>query len=101
MITFVDNNAAKDSLVRGHMDSLTGDPLLQSVLLLEFEQMSHNWYARVPTASNIADDPSRLNFSALERDKRSSRAFPEQPCSFRTGRAIFEGASVSGVPLQS
>jgi hypothetical protein len=89
VVFFVDNNGAKDALVKGYMDSISGDPMLQSILVLEYEQPSYNWYARVPSPSNIADDPSRLDCKALEDDKRFARADPRQPVSFLTGVASF------------
>ena len=90
VITFVDNNAAKDSLVKGSMDSIHGDWMLQAVLQLEFGQQSHGWYARVPSLSNIADGPSRLDFEELRGDKRFKKITPRQPFSFKGGSGMLD-----------
>ena len=86
VLSFVDNNGAKDALVRGSMDSVTGDLVLQAIMQLDFGQHSWGWYARVPTASNVADGPSRLDFDELASDKRFMQVTPEQPYSFAGGK---------------
>lgn len=43
---------------------------------------SFPWYARVPTSSNIADDPSRMKFDELEL-MGADRVYPVQPKSMR------------------
>lgn len=82
---FVDNNGAKDSLVKGVIHSSMGDAMLQAILLLEFDQHSHSWYTRVPSPSNFSDKPSRLDCSELEADESFVRIHPRQPDSFAKG----------------
>ena len=60
VIYFVDNESARLALVKCYSPVL---PSLHIILdCLEFDQCfsSSPWYARVPTYSNVADDPSRL-----------------------------------------
>lgn len=86
---FVDNNGAKDSLVKGMIHSTMGDAMLQAVLVLEFGQHSYTWYTRVPSPSNFSDKPSRLDCSELEADKDFVRIYPKQPDSFAKGVGVF------------
>ena len=62
---FVDNDGARHCLINlssksGHIRSL-----LASLALLQAKHPMLLWYSRVPSASNCADDPSRLQFEKL------------------------------------
>ena len=48
---------------RGHH----ADQLVKVILNCEFSLQMQAWYVRVPSASNIADDPSRGFFDAILR----------------------------------
>jgi hypothetical protein len=87
VIFFVDNNGSKDSLVKGFTFSRCGYDIVKAVLHQEFLQESWNWYARVPTHSNPADDPSRLEVGSLDREGWTRLKCP-QPTSFKGGRAV-------------
>jgi len=89
VIFFVDNNGSKDSIVKGHSFSRAGDDIVRAVITLEYEQCSWNWYARVPTHSNPADDPSRLDTRKLDEEGIFTRVFIVQPLSFAGGVAVF------------
>ena len=89
VIFFIDNNGAKDSIIRGSSDSESADWLVRAILTLECDQHSCSWYARVPTASNPADKPSRLDISELESDPSYRRINVSQPNSFSGGVARF------------
>ena len=45
--------------------------LIHESWLMDSQLGAASWYARVPTASNIADAPSRLDFSALSKYRGS------------------------------
>ena len=79
-IFFLDSDAARESLVKASTGSdATRDMLLvNSSLDTEIEGLS--WYSRVPTESNIGDDPSRLDFSEL-LELGAVRVHPVQPAS--------------------
>ena len=89
VLYFIDNNGAKDSLIKGLMDSESGDPILQAIVGQEFVQHSYSWYSRVPTASNPSDKPSRLDCKELESNSEYVRIFPRQPVSFLGGEASY------------
>jgi hypothetical protein len=60
VLYFVDNNAARDSSIRGDSDSLASRTLLTIFHAADISEPAWHWFSRVPTHSNIADDPSRL-----------------------------------------
>jgi hypothetical protein len=62
IICFVDNDSAKDALVKSYSPMLSSFELLRTNAELDLELLCFNWYSRVPSKSNIADDASRLVF---------------------------------------
>ena len=59
VIVFVDNDATRACLVTGTARERINSELVQAVCALEIELRSLVWYERVPSASNLADAPSR------------------------------------------
>ena len=59
VIWWIDNDAAKDSLISGYSDSIGSQGVIYSFYECERMFPSYLWFARVPTFPNIADDPSR------------------------------------------
>ena len=59
VIYWVDNDAARDSLIRGYSPSISSLSVIYQFYEMERHTPSFMWFARVPSASNIADDPSR------------------------------------------
>ena len=72
IIHFVDNDSAKSALVTGHTKSKASAALVDIVSFQESKAMSRTWYSRVPSPSNVADNPSRQQFSSL-RDWANAR----------------------------
>ena len=91
ILCFVDNNAATFSLIRGFMDSATGDWLVRAVMHQEFLQGAWTWYARVPSASNPSDEVSRRDLTWVRRHNYQE-AHVVQPISFRQGEAVYAEA---------
>ena len=65
VFVFVDNDGARHCLMNlssksGHIRSLLG-----SLAPLQAKHPMRLWYSRVPSTSNCADDPSRLQFDKL------------------------------------
>ena len=56
---YTDNDGVRDCLIACQTDSANGRPILNACLRSEFDLRGNFWYARVPTDSNIADEPSR------------------------------------------
>jgi hypothetical protein len=59
LICFVDNNSARDVAISGNGRNITANCLIEFLLKLEMSSCTTPWYARIPTPSNIADEPSR------------------------------------------
>ena len=67
VIQFVDNDSARYALVKGYSPSLASSVLLSETWLQDCRQGLVSWYDRVPTASNIGDGPSRLDYEEVIR----------------------------------
>ena len=62
VIVFVDNDAARHGLVAGYSPVMASARMLCASARLDARGAVFQWVARVPSPSNIADGPSRLNF---------------------------------------
>jgi hypothetical protein len=61
VICFIDNDSARLALIRGYSPVLASLHMVMKCAGLDAEGRSCSWYARVPTKSNIADEPSRMS----------------------------------------
>ena len=64
-IFFCDNWAALDVFVKGTSSEALWRSLLLDIEMIDMETNSLVWLSRVPSASNIADAPSRGSLSEL------------------------------------
>ena len=64
-VFYLDNEAAKGALIAGATPSDNGSWLVRSFTVREMLCQLKVWFARVPTSSNVADKPSRLDVSEL------------------------------------
>ena len=60
LLSFVDSEPAKFSLIRGTSDTVTCADIVAAVSFFDAEQLVWSWFLRVPSYSNLADAPSRL-----------------------------------------
>lgn len=65
VVFFIDNNAVRDSFIACRSSSKVASCILEKILHDESESSIISWFARVPSKSNIADDPSRGLCEAL------------------------------------
>jgi hypothetical protein len=65
-IFFVDNDSAKEALVRNYSPSLPSFELLVANATIDLELELLTWYTRVPSPSNPGDAPSRLKDGETE-----------------------------------
>ena len=65
LVVFIDNNAVRDSLISCDTSNNTASIILKAILQLEDKVKALAWYTRVPSPSNIADDPSRQDCTFL------------------------------------
>ena len=59
VLAFVDNEPAKDALIRGTSSSQASSIMVQQTRIMCASFGTGPWFARVPSPSNIADGPSR------------------------------------------
>ena len=67
VLWFIDNDSARHALVKGYSPVLQSCEILSRAAEADAGLGVRNWYARVPTFSNIGDLPSRLRFDELKR----------------------------------
>ena len=60
-VFYGDNDAARSSLKAGRAATLVASELVEVFVEREMGLQIKPWFARAPTSSNIADDPSRLS----------------------------------------
>eukprot|EP00971_Amphidinium_carterae_P114606 2270579-Amphidinium_carterae.1 len=73
---FIDNSSVQDALIWGCTSSMASESMLWQCVSLDLVAGSRNWYARVSTASNIADGPSRGEFSKIAAMSYPTRVLP-------------------------
>lgn len=63
IVFFLDNDAARSSLIRAEGATRLASAIVNQFVKLESTLKCYPWFARVPSASNPADDASRLFFN--------------------------------------
>ena len=66
-VFYLDNEAAKASLINGSSMQDNGAEIIQAFVYSEMRIQVKVWFARVPTSSNISDGPSRSDVSEMEK----------------------------------
>ena len=64
VVYFVDNESARLAMVKSYSPVLPSLQIIVDTLGWDHKNNSIAWFARVPTQSNIADEPSRLTVGA-------------------------------------
>ena len=65
-VFYLDNDAARAGLAKALGATQHAEAIVHRIMSLESETRNKPWYGRVPTASNISDDPSRLECQYIE-----------------------------------
>eukprot|EP00435_Cladocopium_sp_Y103_P072858 s580_g41.t1 len=65
-VFYIDNEAAKGALLHGATSTVYGQHLIREFVVKEMECQVKVWFSRVPTSSNLADKPSRLETTELD-----------------------------------
>ena len=81
VIFFVDNEAARSVIIRGQSKSSAMHHLAIALAVVEASAPCISWTERVPSASNIADIPSRREGWKAQKIVRAAGVdpFPEDP----------------------
>jgi hypothetical protein len=66
VIWFCDNEAARAAMVRSYSPLLDSMQLIRNCADEDVKAQTLNWYARVPSKSNLSDAASRLDFRCYE-----------------------------------
>ena len=66
VLVFVDNDAARAALIKGSSGSMPSARLVHQAWVAAARHGMSPWFERVPSPSNVADAPSRLDLSGLE-----------------------------------
>lgn len=79
VVFFLDNSAAQSAYVRASAATELGCVFLKAYVKLEMQLAFYPWFGRVPSSSNISDDPSRLVFTnpLLKHAKRARLDIPK------------------------
>ena len=67
VFAFIDNEAAKASWIAGYANSPVASAIIHHGTVLEADNCVAPFFVRVPTTSNMGDDPSRGHFHLLEQ----------------------------------
>ena len=65
VIYFIDNDGVKEALIKGTTASTASRKILVECVVRDSVNQSMSWYSRIASPSNIADGPSRLDFSEV------------------------------------
>jgi hypothetical protein len=89
VLVFVDNEAARVALIKGNSGNHHSAQLVWSFHDMDIEQQCRMWIARVPSCSNPADAPSRLDFAVNEKCF-GAVTFPMPSIEFSAGNRAWE-----------
>ena len=67
LILFIDNESARHALIGGYSPQAASSTLVAASARLDSSLGVWQWAARVPSPSNLADGPSRLDFDEVKR----------------------------------
>jgi hypothetical protein len=85
VLWYVDSEPSKFSLIKGSSDTEECNRIVSAIHLLDADAPSFDWYARVPSKSNPADAPSRLDFDEATSIFGSTLVEVSQPTSLLEG----------------
>ena len=66
-IFYLDNEAAKGALIKAATEVESGAQIVRAFVNAEMRCQIKVWFSRVPTSSNVADGPSRMELKDLEQ----------------------------------
>ena len=69
---YIDNNATRDLSISGRARTSPASDLVAELLMLEDRNCTNSWFARAPSASNIADGPSRNDLAEITAGRVSA-----------------------------
>ena len=94
VVVFIDNNSARYGLISGFSPVPQSSELISASYVLDAELGTFPWYSRVPSVANLADGPSRLDFSEVAAYPGSFRDYPRVP---KCGDPALQAALAAGL----
>eukprot|EP00971_Amphidinium_carterae_P197261 3915415-Amphidinium_carterae.3 len=88
IIHFTDNSSVKEALVKGTSSNLSNRQMLLEIAKLDASLKARWWVCRVPTQSNPADAPSRLQSSFFPGRQMMAQDKPVWPAFLTEGLAL-------------
>ncbi len=67
VVWLIDNESARESLVKSYSNSWSARELLFLNAIDDLATNSVSWYARVPSCTNVADEPARAEFTLMSK----------------------------------
>lgn len=64
-LIFIDNESARYAYIKGYSPSVASGRMLSAFWRIVARAQAYPWFERVPSASNVADAPSRLELEGL------------------------------------
>lgn len=86
VIFFLDNESAKIALIRAYSPVLSSLKMVMESAAWDFHNNCGTWYSRVPTACNVADDPSRMVVGELLKALNAKIVEPVLPDKMKPAR---------------
>ena len=93
IIHFLDNDAARQVLIKAYSPVLPSLRIVMECLSQDYSAGSVSWYARVPTAANCSDEPSRMMCALATSIFGAKVVRPIGPAGIRWGRVLSMGRS--------
>ena len=79
VVCFIDNEGSKFSLIRGYSSSLSISVICDLVARTLDSEVIIPWFSRIPSASNLADAPSReMKHPLLQEELRANKELVER-----------------------
>ena len=97
VLWFLDNDSARQSLVRNFSPVLDNFCLLQFNAQLDMLVQARHWYARVPSKSNPSDDASRLDFSPYNFAEKSTPCYTLAMEALKSFQRLTESVEKGGI----
>ena len=72
-VCYLDNDGARRSMIRSYSEIPFALRVIEAFLELESLYQLKVWFGRVPTSSDVADGPSRLDFAEVHQRGASRR----------------------------
>ena len=76
VVFYIDNDAARSGFIRANGATTIGAKFVAEFVTLETHYQCKAWFGRVPSSSNIADQPSRLCFDLVRKLNAEAEEIP-------------------------